>query len=144
MDGFLPNIETLKQQARRLRAALEADGRPVGHGRSLELLARQHGYRDWNTLHAAIGSRPPRSPVATGARVQGLYLGQPFRGEVIGVMNLASPGRFRVTLQFDEPVDVVKFDSFSAHRQRVTCVVDQSGTSAAFTSDGKPHMQLHL
>ena len=144
MDGSLPDIETMKQQARRLRAALEADGSPVGHGRSLELLARQYGYKDWNTLRAAIGNRPVPSPVATGGRVRGRYLGQPFRGEVIGVMALAPPGRFRVTINFDEPVDVVTFDSFSAFRHRVTCVVDQSGISAEKTSDGTPHMRLQV
>ena len=140
----LPSLEDLKAQARRLRATLAADGTAVGHSRALELLAHQHGYKDWNTLHAAIGNRPPPAPVAVGDRVHGRYLGQPFEGEVIGVQALASPDRFRVTLQFDEPVDVVTFDSFSAFRQRVTGTIDRTGRTAEKTSDGRPHMELEL
>ena len=140
----LPSIEAAKAQAKRLRATLAADGSPVGHSRSLELLAHQYGYKDWNTLYAAIGNRPPPSPVAVGQRVRGRYLSQPFDGEVIGVLALATPGRFRVTLHFDEPVDVVTFDSFSAYRQRVTCTIDRTGRTAEKTSDGRPHMALAL
>ena len=140
----LPSIEALKTQAKRLRATLAADGNPVGHSRSLELLAHQYGFRDWNTLHAAIGNRPQPSPVAVGDRVRGLYLNQPFDGDVIGVLALATPGRFRVTLHFDTPVDVVTFDSFSAFRQRVTCTIDRTGKTAEKTSDGRPHLELGL
>ncbi|NNG04062.1 MAG: hypothetical protein HKM95_08170 [Inquilinus sp.] len=140
----LPSIEALKTQAKRLRATLAADGTSIGHGRSLELLAHQHGYKDWNTLHAAIGNRPRPSPVAVGDRVGGHYLSQPFDGEVIGVQALTTPDRYRVTLRFDEPVDVVTFDSFSAYRRRVTCTIDRAGRTAEKTSDGRPHMVLRL
>ena len=60
MNGSLPlpSIEALKGQAKRLRARLELDGITIGHGKSLELFARQYGYKDWNTLHAAVGNRP--------------------------------------------------------------------------------------
>ncbi len=139
----LPSLEDLKAQAKRLRATLEAAGQSVGHGQSLELLACQYGYRNWNTLHAALGNRPPASPVALGASVSGRYLGQPFTGKVIGVRTL-SPGRYRVTLDFDEPVDVVTFESFSAFRRRVSCTVDGRGTTAEKTSNGVPHLQLEL
>ena len=144
MEEPFPTLETLKDQARRLRASLAADGQTVGHGKSLELLAHQYGYRDWNTLRAAVRNRPPTSPVVVGARVQGRYLGQSFRGDVIGVAVLSAPGRFRVVLHFDEPVDVVTFDSFSAFRQRVSCVIDRTGTTAEKTTDGRPHLQLYL
>ena len=69
---------------------------------------------------------------------------QAFEGEVIGVQTLTPRDRFRVTLHFDEPVDVVTFDSFSNMRQRVTCVIDSSGRSTEKTSDGRPHMQLEV
>lgn len=140
----LPTIEAAKAQAKRLRATLAADGTSVGHSRSLEMLAHQYGYKDWNTLHAAIGNRPPPSPLAIGQRVRGRYLSQPFEGEVIGVLALATEGRYRVTLQFDEPVDVVTFDSFSAYRGRVTCTIDRTGKTAEKTSDGRPHLELAL
>ena len=143
-SNTLASIEELKAQARRLRATLAAEGTPIGHSRALELLAHQHGYRDWNALHAALGNRPAPSPVAVGDRVRGRYLSQPFEGEVIGVQALATPDRFRVTLQFDAPIDVVTFDSFSAYRQRVTGTIDRTGRTAEKTSDGRPHLELAL
>ena len=146
MNGtsHLPSIDDLKAQAKRLRAGLEADGQPVGHGRSLELVAHQYGFKNWNTLHAAVGNRPPPCPVALGQQVRGSYLGQAFTGEVIGVRTLTAPGRFRITLVFDEPVDVVTFESFSAFRRRVTCTVDSRGETLERTSNGQPHMRLDL
>jgi hypothetical protein len=146
MNGSLPlpSIETLKDQAKRLRAKLETEGKPIGHSQSLELLAYQYGYKDWNTLHAAIGNRPPPCPVALGAPVRGHYLGQAFEGAVIGVQVLTPPDRFRITLVFDEPVDVVTFESFSAFRKRVSCVIDRQGVTTEKTSDGRPHLQLRL
>lgn len=141
----LPGLDQLKAQAKRLRDALERNGEPVGHSRSLEILARQYGFRDWNTLHAAVGNRPPGPPVALGDRVRGSYLGQAFEGEVIGVeAQQSAPDRFRVTLRFDDPVDVVTFDSFSNFRQRVSCVIDAAGATAEKTSDGRPQLQLSL
>lgn len=140
---FLPSIETLKDQAKHLRARLEADGVPIGHSQSLERLAHQYGYKNWNTLHAAVGNRPPVSPVALGGRVRGRYLGQAFSGTVIGVQIL-TPGRYRVTFDFDEAVDVLTFDSFSAFRKRVSCTIDDNGMTAEKTSNGLPHLRLHL
>ncbi len=141
----LPDLDQLKAQAKRLRDALQRSGEPVGHSRSLEILAQQYGFRDWNTLHAAVGNRPPGPPVALGARVRGSYLGQAFEGEVIGVeVPQSAPDRFRVTLHFDDPVDVVTFDSFSNFRQRVSCVIDATGATAEKTSDGRPQLQLSL
>lgn len=140
----LPALQDLKDQAKRLRARLEADGTGISHSKSLELLANQYGYKDWNTLHAATGNRPLPGPVALGAEVRGRYLGQPFKGEVVAIAALTAPDRFRVTFQFDEPVDVVTFDSFSAFRQRVTCTIDRSGRTAEKTSNGQPHMQLEI
>jgi hypothetical protein len=140
----LPSLDELKSQAKRLRDSLARDGAIVSHGRSLELLAHQHGYKDWNTLFAATGNRPPSCPVDLGARVNGEYLGQRFDAEVIAVMRLGSDERYRITLNFDEPVDVVKFASFSAFRRRVSCVVDRAGVTAERTSDGRPHLRLAL
>ena len=78
-----------------------------------------------------------------GSRVRGHYLGQPFDAKVLGVQALtAQPGHYRLTLHFDEPVDVVTFESFSAFRQRVNCTVDETGRTAAKTSNGRPHLEL--
>ena len=139
----LPALDALKDQAKRLRKRFADDGQAIGHARALELIAAQYGFRDWNTLHAAVGNRPPFNPWMLGARVRGHYLGQPFDAEVRGVQALsAEPGRYRLTLHFDEPVDVVTFESFSAFRQRVSCTVDETGRSRERTSDGRPHLEL--
>lgn len=145
MTGRQPNehvfssFDALKTQARRLRQALAEDGDFITHSEALELLAKQLGYRDWNTLHAAVGNRP--SPPQLGERVSGAYLGQDFSGEIIGVESL-SAGRHRVTIIFDEAVDVVTFDSFSAFRKRVTAIISDDGASAEKTSDGRPQMEI--
>ena len=139
----LPSLDTLKDQAKRLRARFADEMQPVSHSRALELIAAQYGFRDWNTLHAAVGNRPPFDPWMLGSRVRGTYLGQPFDAEVIGVQALtAQPGRYRMTLHFDTPVDVVTFDSFSAFRQRVNCTVDETGRTPEKTSNGRPHLEL--
>ena len=72
----------------------------------------------------------------------GHYLGQGFEADVIGVQILATPGRYRITLDFDEPVDVVTFASFSSFRKRVSCVIDRHGVTAEKISDGRPHLRL--
>jgi hypothetical protein len=139
----LPSIDTLKDHAKRLRARFADEMQPVSHSRALELIAAQYGFRDWNTLHAAVGNRPPFNLWMLGSRVRGTYLGQPFDAEVIGVQALTSqPGRYRMTLHFDTPVDVVTFDSFSAFRQRVNCTVDETGRTLEKTSNGRPHLEL--
>lgn len=140
----LPSIKALKDQARRLRARLSADGVSIPHSKSLELLAHQYGYKDWNTLYATAGNRPPSCPVVLGSTVRGHYLGQAFEAEVIGVQSLNTTDRFRITLRFEEPVDVVTFDSFSNLRRRVSCIIDRSGQTAEKTSDGRPLLRLEV
>jgi uncharacterized glyoxalase superfamily protein PhnB len=51
-----------KAMARQLRAALAHRGVSVGHGEALELVARQLGARDWNTLAAASSASPAAMP----------------------------------------------------------------------------------
>ena len=48
----------------------------------------------------------------------------------------------RVTIRFDEPVDVVTFDSFSSFRQRVSCTLNEDFTTTERTSNGQPNMRL--
>ncbi|MFP1632048.1 glyoxalase superfamily protein [Zhengella sp. ZM62] len=141
--GILPTIDDMKAQAKRLRADLETRGTPLSHAQALELVARQHGHRDWNTAHAAAGNRPPAS-FHVGQVLTGTYLDQKFLGEVIAVQRLGEGDRWRLTFRFDEPVDVVTFDSFSAYRHRVTVTVNGEGVTAEKTSNGKPHMRIDL
>ncbi len=138
----LPTLDAARAQAKALRATLAAEGREITHSAALELIAKSHGLRDWNTLHAAIGNTPP-PPVTLGQIVEGRYLGQPFTAEIIGITQL-SEGRYEITLDLAEPVDVVTFDSFSNFRSRVRKTVDAYGRSFDKTSDGVPHLALRL
>ena len=137
-----PTIDVLKSEAGALRQSLERDGAPVSHSKSLELLARWYGARDWNTLCALAKRQAPRLP-GVGERTRGCYLGQPFEGEVIGLQKLAG-GKNRITIRFDEPVDVVTFESFSSFRSRVTATVGAGGESPARTGTGEPQLRLEL
>ena len=130
-------VEELKAQAKRLREELKTKGVSLSHSAALELLAHQHGVRDWNTLHAMAGNQ---MHLRVGDRVEGCYLGQAFKAEIRGMTMLGDGARRRVTLHFDTPVDVVRFDSFSAFRQRVTGEIGWDGRSQRRTSDGVPQL----
>ncbi|MEM1047500.1 MAG: glyoxalase superfamily protein [Pseudomonadota bacterium] len=139
----LPDLSALKRQASLLRTALAAEGNAISHSGALELLARQHGFRDWNGLHAAATeSVSMRDRLTVGARVRGRYIGRPFEGEVVGVRRFGTEGGLRLVVHFDKPVDVVKVPTFSAWRQRVSCTIDRHGRTAERTSDGRPHLEL--
>ena len=139
----LPPLAALKAQAKRLRKSLEAEGNFLTHSETLELVASQYGYRDWNTLHAAAGNRPAE-PLFVGAKVSGTYLGQTFTGEVKSLSRLNDGARYRLTLDLDKAVDVVTFESFSAFRKRINGTINRDGRSASKTSNGRPHLELAL
>lgn len=139
----LPSLEALKAQARNLRTSLEREGNFIKHGEALEFIAAQYGYRDWNTLHAAVGNAP-RGSLSVGSKVNGAYLGQPFTGTILSMTTLGGGTHFRVSLDLDEAVDVVRFDSFSAFRKRINGTVDKAGISHARTSDGTPHLVIEV
>lgn len=138
----LPSLDELKAQAKRLRASLDGKSKPVPHGEALEHIAHLYGYRDWNTLSAAVGSQDEACPYAIGQTIRGRYLGQSFAGRINGVSRMAEGGFYRLSFTADEPVDVVTFDSFSSLRQRITCVVDRNGNSRERRSDGTRHLEL--
>lgn len=139
----LPTLNDLKNQARRLRTRLETSGERISHSRALELIAAQYGYKDWNTLYAATGKRAGAERLMPGAHVTGAYLGQPFSACVLGIRAItSSPGSYRISLDLDEAVDVVTFDSFSAFRKRVTGVIGTEGVSRERTSNGRPQLEL--
>ncbi|MFW2541450.1 glyoxalase superfamily protein [Primorskyibacter sp. 2E107] len=130
-------ITEAKAQARALRAALAAQGTAVSHGQALELVARQAGARDWNTLHARLSRAEPRA-LRLEDRVRGFYLGQPFSGRIVA---LSKTGQNRhVSIAFDEAVDTVRFASFSNLRRRVQGVIGPDGRSLRKTSDGVPQL----
>lgn len=131
-------IDEAKAMAKALRAALGSRGTAISHAQALELVAQQNGARDWNTLHArlALGNSP--APLALGDRVRGQYLGQAFTGEIIGLSGPAD--HCRIEVRFDQPVDVVPFDSFSNLRRQVSATINAEGRSHRRTSDGNPQL----
>ncbi|MBA1203235.1 VOC family protein [Pseudomonas capeferrum] len=58
----MSSIEKAKQMAKSLRASLEARNHEVSHSTALELVARQLGYKDWNTAAALLP--PDNAPTA--------------------------------------------------------------------------------
>lgn len=136
-----PSIQTLKSEARALRAERAASEVPIGQGQALEEIARRHGYRDWNTASASLPERVA-VPVQVGGRVKGTYLGQTFAGVVVGLKLLADMQHYEVIVKFDKPVNVSKFASMVHNRQRVTATIGLDGISIARTSDGEPHMRV--
>jgi hypothetical protein len=148
-----PSIDDLKAQAKRLRQAMDAGGTSVSHSAALEIIAKQHRARDWNTLSAlaaqsqtlppTISNTTPAAALAVGQRIRGRYLDQPFTGRILTLGEL-SGGFHKLTIHFDEPVDVVTFESFSAFRQRVNAQIDENGISPRRTSNGVPHLVLDI
>ncbi|WP_196258882.1 glyoxalase superfamily protein [Pelagibacterium limicola] len=131
----------LKAEARNWRAEQGQAGNSITHSHALEMVARFHGFRDWNTASAVLPAT--RAPAfAVGQAVKGKYLKQPFTGSITGMSILGGGDLFQVTVEFDEPVDVVTFDSFSAFRHRVVATVNREGVSPAKTGDGIPQMVM--
>jgi hypothetical protein len=128
-----------KTQARRLRDALVAQGVTLSHSGALELVARQNGVRDWNTLSAAepktteAADGRPRAPFQVGTRVRVTVHGAETQGRLIGVEETIKPELWRVTLAFDTPVDLSTSRLFKAERRRLTTVVGADGRSRRLT-----------
>ena len=149
-SGYVPDGTILKQQAKRLRAHLASDGQTISHAQALETVAHQYGYKDWNTLSVAsleqsqarAGQSDMSNHFQVGNWVKGAFMGKPFTGEILGVQ-LHVSGSYGLTIRFDEPVDVVEFESFSSMRSRVNVQVNGSGVSPKKRSDGTPHLVLH-
>ena len=145
MPSVRHGTETYKAQARRLREALASEGVSISHGRALELVARQQGLRDWNTLAAATGAMTAPAhgetpdgtrfgaPFAVGERVEGTFNGKPAQGHVFGIERTIKPDLWRATIAFDPPVDVVTSQLFSSLRRRITMVVGADGRSRRLT-----------
>lgn len=133
-----PSLDTVKAQAKALRQALQAGGTVVSHAQALELIARQHGARDWNTLHARLTRQNAPPELAFGDRVTGYYLGQAYTGEIVALSGPA--GHRHVEIKLDKPVDTVRFESFSNWRHRIRGTLDVDGRSHRRTSDGAPHL----
>lgn len=137
----IPSVQTLKSEAKALRDERSKAGEVLSHGAALEVVAKAHGYRDWNTARAALPDRV-NVPFQVGHRVKGLYLEQPFTGMLIGVQLLGDMQHYTVTVVFDEPVNVTPTFMFAAYRHRVVSTVDIRGISSALRGNGQPQMVL--
>lgn len=133
------HIYTRVQAKARARQIKAESGPALTLSAALEQVAREMGFRDWNTASARL-SNAPEPNWQIGERVSGHYLKQAFAGRVHAVRELQGGAGYELTLHFDTPVDVVEWVSFSAHRQRVTAMVSPEGISWLKTSDGVPHL----
>ena len=140
MTRELTTLAEAKAQAARLRADLAEQGKNIPRSKALEVVATEHGFRDWNGFHAAIADRQPWQP---GARVEGQYLSREFQATVKSV-EVREPGWFQLVLDLDEPVDVASSEAFSNLRKRIRGVVGPLGHCRERTSDGVPHLQLKV
>ncbi len=106
------NDEHYKQMARRLRTDLSELGVAVSHSQALEMVAHQHGVRDWNTLAASIDKAPAarvRVDRAVGADAVQVHEVVPFLHPVSMEKSLAfycDLLGFRIALSWPSPDDV--------------------------------------
>lgn len=144
------NNVDFKHQARRLRQALSEEGIAISHGKALDLVARQSGTRDWNTL-AANGSKveaasvqDDTAPYRVGQRITGLFHTTPFDARIIAVEETIKPDFWRITLQFDPAIDVAVSPNLSMLRRRVTAVVGTDGKSRRLTGSETGGIALNV
>ena len=145
MSAHYPPIDELKLQARRLRQAMNDHGDAISHSTALELVAKQYGTRNWNTLSALAVkmNNDTKLPLVIGATISGRYLNQAFTGKILTITE-RSDGLYEISIHFDKPVDVVTFESFSAFRQRITALIDHTGVSPRKTSNGLSQLILDI
>ena len=129
-----------KAAARKLRETLAKDGEEISHSAALERIAQQQGYANWNILSARLSNGP--GTLQVGDRIAGEYLKQPMTGHVLACRQLAYGDAFEITIEFEEAIDVVSFDSFSNFRKRISTTVSKDLVSHHKTSDGIPHLVI--
>ena len=93
-----------KARARQIKA--ESEG-ALSLAAALESVAKEMGFRDWNTASARLSNAPDTS-WQVGERVRGHYLKQAFSGRIHGVRELQAGSGYEVTIHFDAAVDVVE------------------------------------
>ena len=134
-----------KAQARHLRDQLGADGVALTHGRALELVAKMHGHRDWNTLSAVSQTVKVETPeFQLGQAVDALVHGKPGKGRIIGLEETINPDVLRLTVQFNPAVDMSTSAHFSANRTRVTMEFGRDGRSKRLNGADTGVVQLKV
>ena len=145
-DISFPTIAGLKKRAKIKRKRMALKGNILSHSGSLEAVADDYGFKDWNTLSGTVIKRMAQCPVDEGDSVSGTYRGHKFTGTVlrIAVRKFAFKNWYHLTIQLDDAIDVVEFDSFSALRRRIQCAVDETGVTSENLSNGEPMLSLEL
>lgn len=144
------NTTDFKHQARRLRQALGEEGIHISHGKALDLVARQSGTRDWNTLAAhgvkaeAALIEDSAAPYRVSQRVSGMFHSTAFEARIIGVEETIKPDLWRITLQFDPAIDVAVSPNLSMLRRRFTVVVGADGKSRRLTGSETGGIALNV
>ena len=147
--GTIPN--DYKHQAKRLRQALSENGIDISHGKALDLVARQSGSRDWNSLAVQADARPTASvspkgiaPYQVGQNVSGTYMASAFDARIIGVEETIKPDLWRITLQFTPQIDVALTPNMVVKRRRLTTIVSADGKSRRLTGSEAGGVLLNL
>jgi hypothetical protein len=137
-------VQGYKAAAKRLRAALAEDGIAITHAKALELVAKQNGVRDWNTLVAQPAAAEPNgtTPFVVGDKGAGTFNGRDARGRIIGLEETIKPDLWRVTVAFNPPVNAATSQLFTAERRRVQMVVGADGRSRRLTGTETGVMEL--
>jgi hypothetical protein len=150
-QGFVPQSPfippfciTTKDQAkawaRLVRQNFAVAGIKMGHSEALENIAQQAGYADWNGYCPTLKEQHS-TLVGTGLAISGLYLQHKFCGHILRSLPQGEDaGCWRITIQFETPVDVVASPSFSNFRSRVDAIVALNGVSFAKISNGCPQL----
>ena len=123
-------LENLKRQARRLRDHFAEKNIEISHSASLEALAKQHGYKDWNVL-SALAKRLSENPAwpALDDKITGSYRGHTFTGKILKIKTAPLANTRGYTIRFDEAIDVVTSKHFTNFRQQINCILDQTLSS---------------
>lgn len=77
-----------------------------------------------------------------GDEVRGKSLGQTFMGRIVALSKIGL--NLNVSIQLDEPIDTVRFESFSNMRRRIRGVIGPDGRSEQKTSDDLPVLVIDL
>lgn len=144
------NTTDFKQQARRLRQALGEEGILISHGKALDLIARQSGTRDWNTLSAhntkvdTVQVEDDAAPYRVSQRVSGMFHSTAFEARIIGVEETIKPDLWRITLQFDPAINVAVSPNLSMLRRRFTVIVGADGKARRLTGSETGNIALKV
>lgn len=87
----MTTIESLKSQAKRLRAHLSAKNIQLTHSQALEAVAAMHGHRDWNTASAAADDHVTFTPKSYRVR----FSLDEFLGGDLGPAEVQTEGTYR-------------------------------------------------